>query len=281
METRYTVSWNWTEPLYTNTIKREYLNPVVDTNLTTNGDAEPSSNFISPRTDVGRYKKVAAYHAVGEMFRQFLRGTVDLKAPSPGPSYALVASDITKTRLVKPNVEAKDNLAQELEKFYTDLVLSIFSLPDMLVVSNETQTVNETTIHSSFVYVPIRLWQCYAPVIFVTMLIAAFGALTIWEDGTTFSVGFSRILVTTRNTTLDDISRGACLGNDPFPRELMHTRLRFGALAGGGMVGPDGLVSTGHCAFGVESEVGPIERGVRYAGLRQRDVGEKEEWEKE
>ncbi|KAF2826385.1 hypothetical protein CC86DRAFT_394370 [Ophiobolus disseminans] len=277
METKYTVTWNWTEPLFHTTVQREYLNPIVNTELTRlgngsiSGDPQPSSNYISPRDDVARYKRVASYHAVGSMFRQFIRGTVDLVAPLPGPSYALVYSDITKTRLVQPNVHPKENLTKELESFYTDLVLSIFSTPDMLVISNETSVVNRTLIHSSFIYVPIRLWQCYAPVIFVTLLILLFGALTIWEDGTTFSVGFSRILVTTRNTTLDHISRGACLGNDPFPVELMHTQLRFGAVGGGGSAG-DGLghQGPGHCAFGVDSEVAPIERGVPYAGLRQR-----------
>ncbi|KAF2034243.1 hypothetical protein EK21DRAFT_57027 [Setomelanomma holmii] len=277
METKYTVTWNWTEPLFHTTIRRFYLNPVLNTNFTrlANGsiseDPQPVSNYIRPRDNVETYKKVASYHAVGSMFRQFLRGTVDLVAPLPGPSYALVYSDITKTRLVQPNVHPKENLTQELESFYTDLVLSIFSAPDMLVIANETSVVNRTQIHSSFIYVPIRLWQCYAPVIFVTLVVLLFGALTIWEDGTTFSVGFSRILVTTRNTTLDYISRGACLGNDPFPLELMHTRLRFGAISGGGSEG-EGLdpQGPGHCAFGVDSEVAPIERGVPYAGLRQR-----------
>jgi hypothetical protein len=276
METKYTVMWNWTEPLFHTTVQREYLSPVVNTIFprleegSMSKDPQPASNYISPRDNIETYKKVASYHAVGSMFRQFLRGTVDLVAPLPGPSYALVYSDITKTRLVQPNVHPKENLTQELESFYTDLVMSIFSASDMLVITNETRLVHRTQIHSSFIYVPIRLWQCYAPVVFITLLILAFGAWTIWEDGTTFSVGFSRILVTTRNATLDHISRGACLGNDPFPLELMHTQLRFGAVGGaseGDGLGPQG---PGHCAFGVDSEVAPIQRGVPYAGLRQR-----------
>jgi hypothetical protein len=150
----------------------------------------------------------------------------------------------------------------------------------MLVISNETVLVNRSRYQSSFVYVPMRLWQCYAPVIFMTMLILAYGAFTIWEDGTTFSTGFSRILVTTRNTTLDDISRGACLGNDPFPIELMHTRLKFGVLndhTDNEYVGGDPYQNVGHCAFGVTSEIGPIRRGIPYAGLRKRTALQKVE----
>jgi hypothetical protein len=288
METEYKVKWNFTEPFFHSMASRKYLKPIVDTNITLwengtqnfNVEPQPVENQISPRTDVLLYKKTAAYHAVGEKFRDFLRGHVDLEPPIPGPYYATVYSDITKTRLVMPNSEPKEDLADEIESFYADMVLSLFSAPEMLVVANETTLVDRSRYQSSFVYVPLRLWQCYAPVIFITLLILAFGAFTIWEDGTTFSTGFSRILVTTRNTTLDDISRGACLGNDPFPIELMHTRLKFGVLSDHTDVeymGGDGMQGVSHCAFGVASEIGPIRRGIPYAGLRKRNKTEEVE----
>lgn len=286
METKYTIQWKFIEPSITSTTKREYLNPIVDTNFTlgidglTNytADPEPTQNYVSPRDDVGLYKKTAAYHALGEMFRKFLRGHVDVEPPLPGPYYSQVYSDVTKTRLMFKNAEPKRNLGAEIESFYSDMVLSLFSAPELLAVSQEKLTVERSRLQSSFVYVPERLWQCYVPVIFVTLVILMFGLVTIWQDGTTFSTGFSRILVTTRNTTLDNISRGACLGNDPFPMELMNTRLKFGVLANGS--DPEqsqtayqpgsGYQNPGHCAFGVPSEIGPITKGAPYAGLDQR-----------
>ncbi|KAF1938532.1 hypothetical protein EJ02DRAFT_457794 [Clathrospora elynae] len=293
METKYTVKWDFVEPFFNSTTKREYLAPIVDTNFTRwndglpnyTADPVPKENFVSPRNDVGLYKKTAAYHAIGDLFRDFIRGHVDLEAPKPGPYYAQVYSDVTKTRLVEKNSEPKANLTEEIEAFYSDMVLSLFSAPEMLTVAKARTKVNRSRLQSSFVYVPKRLWECYAPVIFVTLIILLFGALTIWQDGTTYSTGFSRILVTTRNTTLDDISRGACLGNDPFPMELMHTRLKFGVLSDGtegeynggdghqgmgGYQGGSNYQGVGHCAFGVASEIGRIRRGVPYAGLTQR-----------
>jgi hypothetical protein len=281
METEYKVMWNYTEPFFHSMASRKYLKPIVDTNITlwANGTQnfnippQPAENYISPRTNIPLYKKTAAYHAMGDKLRDFVRGHVDLEPPLPGPYYATVYSDVTKTRLVEKNSEPKAKLAEEVESFYADMVLSLFSAPEMLTVSEEKVMVNRSRIQSSFVYVPERLWQCYAPVIFVTLLILGFGALTIWQDGTTFSTGFSRILVTTRNTTLDDISRGACLGNDPFPMELMHTKLKFGVLTehlDSEYHGGDGYPNVGHCTFGVVSEIGPIRRGIPYAGLRKR-----------
>ncbi|KAJ4993629.1 hypothetical protein SVAN01_00683 [Stagonosporopsis vannaccii] len=277
-EARYTVKWNFSGPYFMAMPMLEFLGPVLDTNFTRNEDGSlnysmdpvPADNFVRPLPDVALYKKIAAYHAMGEVLRDFLGGHIELEAPLPGPSYAVVSSDVTKTRLVGVDSLPKKDFGKVLEQFFADMVLSLYSAPEMLVVENQELEMNRMQWQSSFVYVPQRLWMCYAPVIFVTLIILLFGIFTIWQDGTTFSTGFSRILVTTRNTTLDDISRGACLGNDPFPMELMHTRLKFGVLSEGSeneFMGTEGFQ---HCAFGVVSEVGPIIRGVPYAGLRQR-----------
>ena len=281
-EAQYTVSWNYSGPYFHDMTTVQYLAPVIDTDFpryedgTPNYDADPSpvQNYISPRNDVALYKKTAAYHAMGDVFRDFLRGSIEMEAPLPGPSYGVVDSPITRTRLVTANSEPKDDFINVLEGFYSDMVLSLFSAPEMLAVGKTEATVYRTRSQSSFVFMPTRLWMCYAPVIFVTLVILLFGIATIYEDGTTFSTGFSRILVTTRNTTLDDISRGACLGNDPFPMELMHTRLKFGVLSDGSESEYVGFEGFQHCAFGVASEVAPIRKGAQYAGLtRRRRVG--------
>jgi hypothetical protein len=280
-ETRYTVLYNYTDPFFKTSLSYEYLSPVVDTNFTRfdNGttdytNPQPSENFISPRTDIPRYKKTAAYHAMGQSMRKFLRGKIELEAEFPGPSYPRVDSEISQTRLVSTKTSTPtEDLPKMIQAFYADLLLSLFSAPQLLVVSDTQAEVHRSVYRTAFIYTPSQLWGCYAPVIFLTFLILLMGAWTIFRDGATFSVGFSRILVTTRNQTLDDISRGACLGNDPFPMELMRTKLQFGVLNDHGemeYMGAEGVQGIGHCAFGVPSEVSPIVRGVPYAGLKPR-----------
>jgi hypothetical protein len=283
-ETKYTVGFNYSGPFFTTDISYEFLSPAVDTNFSRFDDGVmnykdpgPASNFLSPTADVPKYKKIAAYHAMGKHVRDFLRGSMELVPPLPGPSYAKVYSDITITKLVSnsSNTPLKD-LPKRVQEFYFDMVLALFSAPHLLVVSEERMDVRTTKYKSTFIYTAPKLWACYIPVIFFVFIILLFGAFTIWEDGTTFGVGFSRIMVTTRNTTLDEISRGACLGNDPFPVELMNTRLKFGVLNEGGheheYMGLEGS-GAGHCAFGVPSELSPIHRGVPYAGLQRRREG--------
>lgn len=281
-ETKYTVKWNYTEPFYKTDVDHEFLAPIVNTTFSRNEDGSPDwknpippQNYIGPH-DTQRYKKIAAYHSIGQSLRKFLIGTIEMDPPVPGPSYARTASEISQTRLVSndTSLPMKD-LPDQLQDFYTDIMLSLFSAPQMLVVDKERVLVNRTRFQSSFIYNPGRFWACYAPVILTTLIILLIGVWNIMKDGTTFSVGFSRIMVTTRNTTLDDISRGACLGNDPFPLELMHTRLQFGVLNDHteDYIGIEALPGIGHCAFGVPSELSMIRRGQPYAGLPARKHG--------
>ncbi|KAF1971258.1 hypothetical protein BU23DRAFT_471246 [Bimuria novae-zelandiae CBS 107.79] len=280
-ETNYTVKWNYTDSFYKSTIiEQKPLSPVVNTTFSQRSDGSPNweipvpfENYVSPR-DTQRYKKVAAYHTIGQSMRKFLKGSIEMDAPIPGPSYTRVRSDIQQTRLVSNSTSLPMNdLPDKLQSFYNNMVLSLFSAPQMLVVDREQVLVNRTRFQSTFIYDAKKLWACYSPVILATLIILIVGAWDIVKDGTTFSVGFSRIMVTTRNTTLDDISRGACLGNDPFPLELMHTRLKFGVLnePTEEYMGVEALPGIGHCAFGVPSELSPIRRGQPYAGLAQRE----------
>lgn len=140
-----------------------------------------------------------------------------------------------------------------------------------------------------------NLWIGYAIVVFVTAVALAIGYISIFQNGVASDTLFSRILVTTRNPTLDRLSVGACLGSDPFPVELKRTKLRFGVLledeyegVGGAWEGGRGRRSTmgqrspslgvgtprfgergiEHCTFGAEGEIKRIEKYGAYAGLK-------------
>lgn len=105
-ETEYTVKWNYTEPFFKTDVTQKFIAPVVETNFSRRSDGSPdwdnpipTQNYVSPR-DPQRYKKVAAYHTMGQSLRKFLKGSIEMDPPIPGPSYPRVSSDITQTRLV-------------------------------------------------------------------------------------------------------------------------------------------------------------------------------------
>ncbi|KAH7397453.1 hypothetical protein BKA66DRAFT_454381 [Pyrenochaeta sp. MPI-SDFR-AT-0127] len=273
-EARYALEFNFTGPACQINISSETLKPVLGFDFAqTNDGILPTEQWLSPRDDVAKYKKTAAYHAVAEVFREILQGEIRLTSPIPGPTYAMVDSEITKTSLVQRNSEPYPDFMKRLEEQFRNIALTLITHDFLLVTSEESVPVHRTQYRVVFIYDPVRLWLCYGPVIFLTLVVLLIGAWTIWKDGTTFSTGFSRILSTTRNPTLDKISEGACLGNDPFPKDLMRKKLQFGSVQedvklqdmrnGGG-----GYESVGHCAFGDPTEVVPIRKGILYRGLK-------------
>lgn len=63
--------------------QRDFLGPVINTTLSlspgnsTSWVSTPSSNFIRPREDRAKYKLAAAYHSMGVLLRNFLRGDIE------------------------------------------------------------------------------------------------------------------------------------------------------------------------------------------------------------
>ena len=100
------------------------------------------------------------------------------------------------------------------------------------------------------------------------------GIIALRSNGFCSDTTFSKIMVTTRNPTLDKLVRsypGVALGGDPMPKELDRTRLRFGVIKEAS--GPDRDESTPllkHTAFGLASETAPINKHDLRATLKAR-----------
>ncbi|KAH7077115.1 hypothetical protein FB567DRAFT_563239 [Paraphoma chrysanthemicola] len=268
-ETNYTINFNFSGHTCEIKPSSRFIVPSHGFNFSQpNEGILPSQKWLSPRNDTPFYKKAVAYHAISEVFRDVLRGRITSHPLRPGSNFVRVSTEVTKTSLVQKNSEPQEDVQKRLQDLYQDIVISLLTVPYMLVNIEEKVLVQRSRYRVAFMYDSVRFWICYAPVILFTLGILLIGAWTIWEDGTTFSTGFSRVLATTRNPTLDEMSRGACLGNDPFPKDLMKTKVQFGALREDSGL-QDGRNGVGHCAFGVEGEVGPMRRDALYAGLRR------------
>jgi hypothetical protein len=250
-------------------IQRDFLKPVIDTtlkpNLGNNSDwvAMPESNFIRPIEDPKTYKLTAAYHSMGALLRSFLRGSVEKTTDV----FIITKSDISETRLM----DAKTShpiaaLMDNVQGMFEEMLVSILSEPTMVVSQTQDVECVKTRSINVFRYYKRGLWIGYTIVIGITFCFILIGSWSIYQNGVASDVLFSRIMVTTRNPTLDHLSVGACLGGDPFPKELTETKLRFGVLLEDNpREGPLGLVE--HCCFGTMGETKEITKGGTYAGL--------------
>jgi hypothetical protein len=271
-ETNYTFEMSY-RPTQNATLKqRDFLYPIVNTTLlpdpSNNGTltADPSSSFISPRTSVPTYKLAAAYHSMGAMLRNFLRGDIE----KTSDTFIITRSDISETRLMDGRTSyPQPNLMEAVQSLFEDMLLTLLS--ERTLVAAETVPVKclKSRTMLVYIYIPSSLWIGYAIAVAITLASILIGSWAIYQNGVASDTLFNRILVTTRNPTLDHLSIGACLGGDPFPKELRETKLRFGVLLEDEpREGPLGKVE--HCCFGTRGETKDIIKGNNYAGLWRR-----------
>lgn len=268
--TNYTFEMRYRPTQNTTLKQRDFLYPVVDTTLEANAKndgyiASPASAYISPQDNATTYKLTAVYHSMGAMLRSFLRGDIE----KTSNTFIITRSDISETRLMDGRTSyPQPDLMSAVQALFEDMLLTLLSEPTL--VAAETQAVeclkSRTTI--VFVYLPQSLWIGYAFAVAITFASILIGSWAIHQNGVASDTLFSRILVTTRNPTLDHLSVGACLGGDPFPKELRKTKLRFGVLMEDEpREGPLGRVE--HCCFGTRGETTNIVKGNNYAGLKR------------
>jgi hypothetical protein len=278
--TNYTFEMRY-RPSQNATLKqRDFLYPVVDTIVEVSGNstastATPSANFISPRTNTTAYKLAASYHSMGAMLRSFLRGDIE----KTSDTFIITRSDISETRLMDGRTSyPQPDLMAAVQSLFEDMLLTLLSEPTLVAAEAISVPCMKSRTIIVYVYLPRSLWIGYAIAVATTLFSIIVGSLAIWQNGVASDTLFSRILVTTRNPTLDHLSVGACLGGDPFPKELRETKLRFGVLIEEEpREGPLGRVE--HCCFGTRGETGDIVKGNNYAGLRRwrREVGLEDE----
>ncbi|KAL6710201.1 hypothetical protein ACN47E_009147 [Coniothyrium glycines] len=270
-QTNYTFEMRY-RPSQTAVLKqRDFIQPLIDTTLVRPADnssawvATPTKNHISPKSDPETYKMTAAYHSMGTLLRTFLRGNIE----KTSDVFIVTRSDISETRLINSRTSyPQPDLMVQIQALFEDMLITLMSEPTLVLAEPQDVQCDKTRVVVVYVYYRRGLWIGYAVVILITFAFILVGAWSLYKNGVASDVLFSRIMVTTRNPTLDHLSVGACLGGDPFPRELTKTKLRFGVLLEDDpREGPFGKVE--HCTFGTVGETKEIVKGGTYAGLRK------------
>lgn len=249
------------------TINFSFENNVQKTNISTS-DGKPvftppaGSSTFGP-LDPG-YKEFMAYHSLGLLVREVAHGYVNKTNSSDAP---VTSTSLSKSRLLNQSTSfTVPDFKAEFQKYFEEIILTLLSEPYLEIGATENVTCRQTRFENIFFYEVQGLWIGYAISSAVALLSIITGCVSIYWNGITSDTLFSKILVTTRNRTLDKLVKqyeGVCLGGDPFPRELKETQLRFGVI--------DERETdddrTKHAAFGTVEETIPILRGDSYKRL--------------
>ena len=114
-----------------------------------------------------------------------------------------------------------------------------------------------TTFPTEYLYLSQRLWTIYGVSLGIVLAAVMLGGVMFALNGIDADLSFSQVLVTTRNETLDRLSRGCNLGGWTISHELIKTRVRFGELIA---QGPE-MRDVRHQFFGLENEIMPLKQG--------------------
>lgn len=162
----------------------------------------------------------------------------------------------TNSMYMKLGLDFASDLHLGIEQLAQNVTMSLFAFS-----SHTTIVTTETTyMFIVFQYARRTLIVTYLVAGVAALLCVFVGMVALWQNGVASDITFSRVLVTTRNPTLDHLSHGAWLGGLPFPRDLLKTKLRFGGLK---IVDKVGDVSN-HPGLGTADEVVPLRKGENY-----------------
>ena len=174
------------------------------------------------------------------------------------------------------NVTPTANLPQQLEELLVNTTLSLnffLQFPPIPQIINAKisspviyTSANASTISyvSQYSYSSTTLWVPYSTALLIGLLCCLVGTMMLLANGVDSDMSFSQLLVTTRNSTLDSLADGACLGGGAISDEMRQVKLRYGELYTGLQYqGEDELVR--HAAFGLNDEIVSLSREKVYA----------------
>lgn len=236
-------------------INTTFLPDVMATdNTDDNTTAVPESNYIFPR-DTARYRRIAAYHSLGKMLRTFMNGTITVPDALP---QAIANTQAIQTKLLDPrnNYFPYTNLMDRVQSMYDDIILSMFSNPQLVEVtwagrlSEENGTLSqvgedELRNGSAYMYPCTRfrtintytyhkrdLWIVYGMFALATLACVVAGALAIRDNGNvTRNTQFSSIVAATRGPALEGIAwMGPLQDRGDVPSDVKRLKLGYGVM---------------------------------------------------
>lgn len=255
--TRYTLQFKQTLGSQQITLKnRTFIRRLIDTDFVPGVDAQdgtidnvtatPESNYVLP-LDVENYRFTAAYHAIGQLVRPYINGTIT-NYPTILP---MQASDAVLTGLIDPrNFFVVNNFMQQFQSFYEDVIWSIFSNPSFYPVSwarapdQPSGTLNATSdnllwpctktrVINKFVYRKRDLWIAYTFAIVLAIVGVSLGAAAIAQNNHhPRDTRFSSIVAATRGAVLDEMPWKKSRWGE-VPREVFKQRLEYGVILEG------------------------------------------------
>ncbi|KAM5346353.1 hypothetical protein ACJ41O_009358 [Fusarium nematophilum] len=290
-ETRYRVQYRFTDGAQSIVVKnRTFLAPVVNTTYTPDKKASndtldettatPLNNYVL-LANTPHYKKTAAYHALGSLFRSYLEGSIQIP-------FDEARASVMQTKLIdQRDFHPRENFKELVPSLYEDMIFSLLYNPRWVSVawaaspdiqvgpggkppSNTSEYLYPCTRSrptNRYRYSVQTLWAIYGGAILLALLGLEVGTIALWQNGGhRRDARFSSLLAATRGRTLDRIDwRGPAVDEGEVNDAVKGVKLSYGRTRGdGGEATMPGRASWGVgqplFTFGCEGDVDPVGR---------------------
>ncbi|CAG8957781.1 hypothetical protein HYFRA_00000119 [Hymenoscyphus fraxineus] len=225
--TEYTVNFNYSSGLQKAKVtNRKFLAPIMNTTFLPNVDANdgtkdnvsavPVEDYLFPQ-NTNKYRLTAAYHSLGLQLRNQLNGTVNFTESGIPISNTQAA----ETKLINPvGFLPIPNLMQGVQNLYEDIIISLLSNPQFLVVAWAANPNNRSGTFADgpswpcqksrnlniFHYQVLDLWLVYGVFILLSITAIIFGLKAVQQNQGHFKKNrFSAIVAATRGPDLDSV----------------------------------------------------------------------------
>ncbi|KAK4188130.1 hypothetical protein QBC35DRAFT_473873 [Podospora australis] len=244
-EASYKVTFNYTEGFHTTAVTDvKYLRPVINTTYLPNVNSQdgtadnttatPESNYVFPK-DKAKYRRTAAYHALSQLARRFVNGTMQINSRDAN-GVPLVNTNAIQTKLLDAsnNYLPHENLMEYIQRFYLeDIILSMLSNPQFASVTWAAKPDQQSgllggkesfqdlakddslkypcersRVTNLYNYHARDLWIVYGISILLGIIAVVVGAFAVEENGgnATRDTSFSSIVAATRSKDLNKVS---------------------------------------------------------------------------
>jgi hypothetical protein len=177
------------------------------------------------------------YNAVLDAFNNIVIGAATNDTGTEAPNILYYGGPVSISAL-QDFIESKskytltsDAVIKTLEAMFQNVTISSMSSPSLRLPDDQAKVIETTTWHSVniFVYEPLDLYIAYGGAFLASLACVFWGLhVLLHHNHVSYSLKFSTILRTTRLTEINEIvipkSRK---GNDPIPREIKMTKLRY------------------------------------------------------
>lgn len=149
-------------------------------------------------------------------------------------SGATLSTENTKIRLFTGQTPVGNVSSEELLMIIQKASIHMAILP-MVFADIEYRAYIETRCDyinyvNVYFYNKLNLLSAYLLATVMTVLMVFLGFYALVKNGVASDINFSTIMLTTRNTDLDELAKGSCLGGNPLPKRLREEKMMFGVI---------------------------------------------------